>query len=380
MTQESNQDNTHTPGNDTPRVLEELSKKNQAPHTQRSRVKNSGLRRFLIPIAILVPVVLALFYLSAQQTRTSVQLAALLEENSALRASVASVADVSNVAPVLPANLADTRMLDELQTRLGSRIDALTRSAAAVQERLAGMSQPQQDAELVWTEAEYLLRLANQKIQLEGDGDSALMILMSVDEMLRDSGEVSLLGVRDMLAGEILALRSMEHVDITGLYVRIDNLLPVIAQLSMRSAIAENYNAQLAQQREQSMDSNAGFIAQAMALLRSIFVWQRWDENPEALLPPQQEAMLKQNLRLMLEQAQLGLLMEQPEVFRSSLSKATEWVERYFAIDTASGRILREDLAALAALEIRQPRPDISASLDLLRQISADRNRITDGR
>src|SRR5690606_41890879 len=54
-------------------------------------------------------------------------------------------------------------------------------------------------------------------------------------------------------------------------------------------ALAENYNAQLASQRA-AESSDQGFVARTLQLFRSIFVWQRWDDAPEALLPPQQEA------------------------------------------------------------------------------------------
>lgn len=371
---------------DTPKVLEELSKNNSA----KVRPRRSGLRRFLVLIVLLVPVLLAITFLLYEQARTDAILAQLQSKDAALEEALANVplptpapAPIQVAEPfTLPDDLANTRMLDELRANLESRINAVARNAANLQERLGALPQARENADWMWTEAEYLLRLANQKLQIEGDGDSALLILSAVDEMLRDSGEVAVLGVRDMLASEMLALRNMDYVDINGLYMRINTLLPLIDDLSLREAMVDNYNAQLAQTRNELAQSSGSMWERGLAVLQSVFVWQQWDVENEALLPPPQEAVLKQNLRLMLEQAQLALLMAEPQVYQSSLAKGVQWTTDYFAIDTGAGNTLKEELEALANAKVTANRPNISGSLELLRQVDAGRNEsvLNDGR
>lgn len=357
---------------DTPRVLDELSRNNAAPHAPRGRSRSSGLRRFFIIVILLVPVLLAIAWLVYEQYRTFAMLEALQSENSALQQ--AAGAPLANPIPEeLLANVADVQALDALRVSLEARIDAVASSAASVEQRLDAEPVAEVAEEWLRTEAEYLLRLANQKLTLQGDGNSALLILSTVDDMLRDSGDVTMLSIRDALAGEMFALRSMDYVDVAGLYVRVNNLLPLIDQLSMRNTLVQNYSAQLAEQQVSVPAADVGLAARTLEILSSIFVWQRWDIAPEALLPPQQEGMLKQNLRMMLEQAQLALLMAEPQVYRSSLEKGRDWVSRYFAIDDGAGRTLGQEMAALAAVSVAQQRPDISGSLALLQQANERR-------
>lgn len=354
---------------DTPRVLDELSRSNAAPHS-RARSRSSGLRRFLILVVLLVPVLLALVWLVSAQLQTAAQVDALLAENAALQQRLAEVP--SGIPAEQLSGLVDRQALDSLRSELDQRLAAIAVEAEnAANARDSGAQRQAQD--WLWTEAEYLLRLANQKLALQGDGDSALLILTTVDEMLRDSGEVSLLGVRDALAGEMLALRSMEYVDVEGLHGRLNALIPLVEKLSLRDALVQNHAARLTAQQQQELPADAGFGARALALLRSIFVWQRWDVPPEALLPPQHEATLKQNLQLLLEQAQLALLMAQPEVYRSALERGHDWVARHFAIDIGAGRTLQQELQVLAQEPVASTRPDISGSLALLQQASARR-------
>ncbi len=354
---------------DTSRVLDELSRSNAAPHA-RGRSRSSGLRRFLILVLLLVPVLLALVWLVSAQLQTAAQVEALLAENAALQQRLAAAP--TGIPAQQLSGLVDRQALDSLRSELDQRLAAVASEAEnAASARAAGASQQAQD--WLWTEAEHLLRLANQKLALEGDGDSALLILTTVDEMLRDSGELGVLGVRDALAGEMLALRSMAYVDVEGLHGRLSALVPLVEQLSLREALVQNHADRLAAQQLQTLPADVGFAAQALALLRSIFVWQRWDVPPEALLPPQQEATLKQNLQLLLEQAQLALLMAQPEVYRSALERGHDWVARHFAIDTGAGRTLQQELQALTQERVVSARPDISGSLALLQQANARR-------
>lgn len=361
---------------DTSIVLEELSRKNVA----KPRSTKSGLRRFSIVLLVLVPVTAAVAFLFFEQAKTMAVLAELRSENAALTEAIANVemqtpapaAPVTVVEPFqLPDNLVDTRMLEELRSTVDNRVNALAQNAAIVQERLNALPQERLDLNLLRRESEYLLRLANQKLQLEGDGDSAYFILSAVDEMLSESGDTSVVGVRDILAGEMLALRAMDYVDVNGLYARLNNLMPLIERLSLREVLLENYNAQLAQTRAASVVSSDSLFDRSLAVLESIFVWRSWEEAPEALLTAPQEAVLKQNLRLMLEQGQLALLMREPEVYRDSLRKAADWTARYFALDESIGSTIQQELSTLAQASIVATRPDISRSLELLQQLGS---------
>jgi uroporphyrin-3 C-methyltransferase len=350
---------------DTPKVLDELSKQNSARSFSLRR--HSGLRRFTIILVMLIPVVLFMTWLTIEQARTDTALEELRLENDTLQAALGN--------PVSATPGLDPQLLDDLRLSLEARIEALSSTTAGLQSQLAVTPPEGAPRDWLWTESEYLLRLANQKLQLEGDAESALLLLTTVDRMLSQEDDPALFPVREALAADILAVRNMEPIDVAGLYVRLNNLMPTIDGLSLRSALVQNYTAQLPGQAgsQVTSDAESGLLERGLDILGSIFVWQRWDVAPEALLPAPQEATLKQNLRLMLEQAQLALLMSEETVYRDSLAKGSEWAARYFAIDAGAGRTLTDELRALSAERISEVRPDISGSLEALLPISENR-------
>lgn len=386
-----NETNGSAGRNDTPKVLEELSRNN---HSRRGSQRSKGFRRFVVIVLMLAPVVLALVWLVLQQFETRTEIAELRVQNEQLQTQVDNLPPPAPGAPQAPppppqivGDFVDPQQMDRelraLRSAIESRINALYNGVSELQQRVAsaplpGDATPAENEDWLWNEAEYLLRLANQKLQLEGDSESAALLLNSVNDMLSRTEDPALLSVRRAIADELLAVRSIEQVDTAGLYVRLDSLDDLVNQLSLRSALAENYNAQLASQRD-SEANGQGFVARTLELLSSIFVWQRWDDAPEALLPPQQESTLKQNLHLLLGQAQLALLMGEGEVYRSSLRKAADWTSTYFAIDNGTGRTLSEELGVLAGYNVVEQRPDISSSLETLRRYNDARQRGQNG-
>ena len=353
---------------DTPHVLDELSKSNNAKSANRSRRRrHNGLRRFLIVLLLLAPLMVALAWLAIEQVSTKDAIEQLQARTEVLGSQVTNS---TPVAPSIPSDLVNSQALDALRGNLESRINAVAAAYANLQETVSAASTEREDPKILWTESEYLLRLANQKLQLEGDKNSAILLLESVDQILAAADNPGLLRVREAIAAELVAVRAMDTVDTSGLYVRIDKLIPLVDQIYLRNSMQRNYNETVAQNQDAVKASDSGAIDKIVGLLSSIFVWQKREDVLDTPLFSEDELLLKQNLRLMLEQSQLALLQSEQSVYEQSLLKASQWVSRFFLIDSGAGRTLREELDTLAAIKLDQQAPDISRSLNLLRQTS----------
>jgi len=358
---------------DTPHVLDELSKKNSAKLNGRDhRRRRNGLQRFFVVLLLLAPLLLALAWLVLEQSATQDAIAQLQQRTETLGAQVANPVVIE--PPSIPSDLVNSQALDSLRGNLEARINSVASAYANLQEAVSSSVREREDPAILWTEVEYLLRLANQKLQLEGDKDSAVLLLESVEQILAETDNPRFMNVRKAIAAELVAVRAMPSVDTSGLYVRIENLMPLVDQVVLRNSLQLKYAADVAQNQTNIKAGDAGVLDKLYGLLSSIFVWQKREEILEPSLYAQDELMLKQNLRLMLEQSQLAMLQGEQVVFRSSLAKASQWVSRFFSIESGAGLTLREELDKLAVENLQQERPDISGSLILLRQASDQRS------
>ncbi|APX91641.1 hypothetical protein BWR19_01000 [Halomonas sp. 1513] len=260
----------------------------------------------------------------------------------------------------------DAALDDALASLRGEFDDYRGEVDATLDQVLDELSREQEADEREWLHAEaaYLLRLANQRLQLERDADGAAALLRTADGRLRDADNPALTAVRRAISSELAALDAVPRVDRTGLYLALDAQqeqlagLPLgqdIEQIAAESGIEQPPSGTWQQQ-----------LSRFGAELRDLVTVRRHDEALEALIAPEQEAYLRQNVRLLIEQAQLALLKEEEALYEASLDKAITLVEAYYDTDSEGVQRVLERLGELREAAIRPELPDISASQQAL--------------
>lgn len=216
-----------------------------------------------------------------------------------------------------------------------------------------------------WTIAEtaYLLRIANDRLRLDGDIATTLVALEAADQRLQSLEDPSLFEVRRSLSQEIEALRALPAPDITGLALHLGALNDSVERLPFPNAPGTLVAPDVEPSPEQGWRKALHDVWQE---LRKLVVIKRKDQADQLLLTPDDRQLLQQNLRLSLEAAQVALIRRDDKVFHDQLRRAQEWIERYFDRGAAPTQNALQTLAQLQTANIAPPLPNISASLTAL--------------
>lgn len=222
--------------------------------------------------------------------------------------------------------------------------------------------------EWLLAEAEYLLRLANQRLNIEKDPAGATAVLKAADKVLVEADDAGLFDIRKKLSEEILAMEMVSQSDSDGLYLKLEAMINGIDNLEQTYFLKEN-SAKKQHRSNTSMADAApqGTWDKIKTELNKLVNFRRLDAPVEPLLSPEQTYYLKQNLRLMLEQAQLALLKKNEALYQSSLKKSSKWIAQHFQKDEAPVRVIQKTLSELVEQKIDPELPDISGSLNLLK-------------
>lgn len=267
----------------------------------------------------------------------------------------------------------EPRLTQHAQTleSLSGDLAGLQSRVAAQGEELARFSATDRESWLL-SEAEYLLRLANQRLIMTGDTESARALLRSADRILLQLDDTRLHAARSAIASELAALRAVPAIDVEGLYLRLSALTEQAAELAifelpeaerrLQEAPAENWRDRLRQ----------GYRA-AIQKLSDYIIIRRREVPMQALMDPQWEGLVRQNLRMLLEQAQVALLSGNGFLYRESLQRARHWVGQFAESDTRSAQALDGELEQLAAATVTVDLPDIGRSLRALEAAIAQR-------
>jgi len=253
---------------------------------------------------------------------------------------------------------AEVRSLREVPEQL----DALSGS---VEELRARTETPQR----AWVRAEalYLLELAERRLRLERDVETAIVAMESADARLATLNDPAVRDVRAKLALELTALRAVRVPDIAEVLTRIGRLedeVPGLPVIGMPASQAR---------RDKPQAEAPGVFERAWRRIRQalhdVVSLRRIEPATARLVTQEEESLRRQHLELLLFGARVAAMQPDGAAYAQSLRAADAWLQQYF--DTARPEVeaASRELAALELTIIEPPLPAIGDAGRLLQGV-----------
>ena len=260
------------------------------------------------------------------------------------------------------------KSLESFEQRLNSVKEVQDTLASAINGLAEDLGRKRDDWALA--ETEQLLLIANYRLQLARDVETAVAALRAADGQLQKLADPSLLPIRKLIADEITALQRLDRADIPGIALRLGSMANTLEQLPLhverRFATAAPVTG-VATTESTSLDTLQQMWRDLLGLIRI----RKTTNGQKPLLPPEQDYFLRENLRLMLYGAQLAMLQGDTGTYTQNLKSARRWIGDYFDTETQVVTNMQEELQALLDEKIVVELPDVSASLGALRDIAS---------
>ncbi|MCK4952055.1 MAG: uroporphyrinogen-III C-methyltransferase, partial [Gammaproteobacteria bacterium] len=228
----------------------------------------------------------------------------------------------------------------------------------------------------VLSESEYLLQIANHRLQLEGDINTAKKALRIVDSKIMGLEDPSLLPVRKQLADEISALESTNLPDIHGMALNLDSLQAMSSKMMLKISLLPRASQKIVQE-----DNTGKLSIQDWELildkiwneLKTLIVIKRHDQSLAPVLTMEQQQTIRYILQLKIQGIRTALLNKQAELFMESIRDTLDWLYKHFNDDGPNVILLESRLQEFQAVQLNVKLPDISESLRILRSIQNKR-------
>lgn len=370
-----------TPENDNqfePKVNEKKRGNSQTAQVNSGDKSGPGWWLWILSIIVALIAAAASFYLWQSGLSQTLE----QQENQAkVSAAIQRIDEQSTVVRTLQRELdRQTEVSSQRQSTLRGefedQINQLRSQLASQQKRLLSLSTTDR-ADWLLAEADYLMRLANQRLLMGKEIAGALDLLAAADDIIRELDDSALYRVRKALADNMAALNAAGRLDINGIFLQLGALARQSEQLRLfklpelkvgkpEVQIDENW-----QQRLQT-----GFSG-ALDKLGNYVNYQKRDTIYKPSLAPEYESAVRQNLRLMFEQAQMALLSSKQTLYEESLQKARYWLDTYYNLDEAAIASIKSAIDTLGRQHIEIELPDISSSsralkdyMDTIHQLS----------
>ena len=213
-------------------------------------------------------------------------------------------------------------------------------------------------------EADYLVRIASNRLLLEHDYSTALVLLVNADERIMMMDDPSLQPVREALSRDMATLRLVKRADIAGLAIRINSLIP---QLKVLPALAFQLPEEIIKEIDTSIPvADISWQQSLKNTLKELSV--KWFEvrnhgRPVTpLMAPETETMLLTNMTLLLQTTQFATLRQHSELYHHSLQQLKEVVNEYY--DTADPVVIAfvNEVDLLNATSVQEDLPTVLES------------------
>jgi uroporphyrin-III C-methyltransferase len=274
---------------------------------------------------------------------------------------------------------------------LETRLAEVTLQRGQLDDLVKTMSRSRDETLLVDVEAN--LRVAVRQATLTGSAEPLVSALQNADERLLRAQQPRLEPVRRAIAKDLDRLKSTRVADLSILAVRMDeavrmvDALPLLSEPGKQSDRADAAAAASAPARANARKAAKAAHAASQAASSPdadpvwsdrVLDWSQkagqtvWQEarslvrltritQPEGMLiAPEQAFFLRENLKLRLLNARLGLLSRQTATANADIQSAQQAIKRYFDVQSRRTQGLQSLLADIAAQspQTQLPRPD----------------------
>ena len=254
--------------------------------------------------------------------------------------------------------------ISALNQELAAKEQQLSALQQQVQ-RLTNQSKAEQPNDWLLTEADFLLNNALRKLVLDNDVDTSVSLLKVASETLSKVAMPQVATVRSAINADLKKLLSLNNVDQNAIMQELSQLANDVDELNVLNVnFDEDPNTDKLTDSLEDWKSNAEKSAVSF-LNHFIRITPKKADN-KALLAPNQDIYLRENIRLRLQIAILAVPRQQDDLYKQSLETVASWVRTYFDTSTEVAQNFLKKLDELAEQSIYVDVPTQLSSLNVL--------------
>lgn len=215
--------------------------------------------------------------------------------------------------------------------------------------------------------ARYYLELAVINARWSDNSSTTLALLKQADALLANLHEPALLSIRQAIANNSAQINAAPIVDIAGLLAQLDAIQDVATTLEPKnpfkrtadktSPITTNTSSTWRDRMQTTLDQ-----------LKKLVIIRHNDEALLPMLTPAYESLMRETIRLNLQEAQLAVLQHNQDVYQLTLKQAINNITRTFDVNAAGVKALIKQLGDLQQVTLDTPKILPDESLQRLNQ------------
>jgi len=263
--------------------------------------------------------------------------------------------------------------LSQVNHQLSLQLEQLQNELKKTQQKIT--STDEQQNQWMLAEAEYLIRQASYKLHYTDNAKTIVGLLQAADRQVLAMNDSSLQSLRQAINNDINAVRASGALDIEGVAIKLQSLKPLVEELELATVqLPDGEEAETTEENDATGEEETSgwqrFKDSFSSALSQYYTVHHYDESMKPFISPQHDALLRQNILLNLQTAQLAAIQHNDAMYQSSLNEIEDWVSQYFKSEPATTTAFMQQLDELVQMSVALNLPQQLESLRAIEQLT----------
>lgn len=231
----------------------------------------------------------------------------------------------------------------------------------------------QQDSRRLLNDIDHLFMVASQALQLSGDISTAISALETADSILSQAdNQARYVPLRKAIANDLVALKALPEVDVTGLTIKLDQLMQSANSLPLIVDTVTQKSKSAKEEVATQQPAWRTFLSDVWHEIRQLVQIRRINNPDAALVSPDQAFFVRENLKLRLLSARVDVLSRTDSGYHQDLDAAAALINQYFDTKNPKTVAALNQIAQLQRTQLQEKLPSLNASYSALRQLTTN--------
>ena len=246
-----------------------------------------------------------------------------------------------------------------------TKITTLVATVKQLEQRL----QQRQPSDWLVHEAEYLIRIAARTLWLEHDTSAAIGLLKDADARLTELNDPAFLPVRETIHQDINALALMPTLETDDVILALMTMNKQVAQLPLAMVdLGAKENKEADVNLSNDINDWQSNLAKTWQKFLNDFIRVRQRTGTiDALISPDQQENLKQNISLKIQLALWAASERKGELYQKALVDIQQWLNEFFDMENNLNQHFAKALTDLQNKKVTYNYPSELGSLTAIR-------------
>lgn len=277
--------------------------------------------------------------------------------------------------------LSEVEVLKSQQVNAALQVDAVIKSVDSSEAKLSILDKGMQEAlqqreyqsnDWLLLKTRYYLELAQVNAHWSDNLEPTSALLGQANELLNNINEPQILPIRQAIAKEIESVDAINTLDVVKLLSQLDALQVSVSSLEVKQPTFVTKEKTAAEDKPQSTSKWRHSLNESVNMLGKLIVIRRNNEI-QPLISPSHESLLRESIRLKLQEAQWAILKRNEKLYLLTLKQAQDILQRAFAEASKNTQAMRGNLLELEQVSLTQKKPDLGQALSLINQLIASK-------